>query len=666
MLIKSVKNKDYGLLVNKVKINMEQGYIVSRLKNSIPENFYQNTNDNLWYYKNYKKDIKLIDIFYPNLKIKSVEFKNNDYNDYLPDNLIIKLDEKYENSFFDPPDYTILEKGSSVQIKEGACAGEYRNMYWKVKDYENNTYYVMHIKDNVYTKISKRDINKVLTFNDSNNSKINYRPTWRLFQNGYVCCTISNGEKQKVYYLHQLIMDVHNEDLTDFEKTVDHINRDKLDNRRTNLRLVNMSVQNTNRDKQERRVDACDLPQGIQQTDLPKYVVYRKEILDKEKGNFREYFYICNHPNLDKNWETTKSQKITIGEKLKQVKLKLQEINGNITEKEYIIQSEQNKNIDLPTYIRLATYHDKLYFIFEKRDDDNRLNYKMILKSVNIQNELNNFIDEINKKYPKLFMEKYQIKNLIKLNEKHVSIENEKQSTDFKLILPSNFTFFKEANGGYQFGFSKSINGKRLCAKSKLQTSNIQNEFDTFVDIVNKKFSQLKLNKYQIPNIPNNFSLDIQSNKKVIDSEEIINTEQVDNTNKSKPVMPTNFSICSVNNVDYIQFSKVIDNNKYQYKTKINSYDLTKELENFIDQLNEKYDLDLDKNNYKIANTNGWKTTNKIIDHTDSDIKLAQRERTQRYLEKQKESMGVDEFNKQKAQNARKYREKKKEHEIEV
>jgi hypothetical protein len=131
--------------------------------------------------------------------------------------------------------------------------------------------------------------------------------------------------------------------------------------------------------------------------------------------------------------------------------------------------------------------------------------------------------------------------------------------------------------------------------------------------------------------------------------------------------MPTNFSICSVNNVDYIQFSKVIDNNKYQYKTKINSYDITKELEKFIDQLNEKYNLDLDKNNYKIANTNGWKTTNKIVDHTDTDVKKAQRERTQRYLEKQKESMGVDEFNKQKALNARKYREKKKAHaEIEV
>jgi hypothetical protein len=47
MLIRSVKNKDYGLLVDKVKINMEQGYIVSRLKNAVYENFYFNENNKL-------------------------------------------------------------------------------------------------------------------------------------------------------------------------------------------------------------------------------------------------------------------------------------------------------------------------------------------------------------------------------------------------------------------------------------------------------------------------------------------------------------------------------------------------------------------------------------------------------------------------------------------
>ncbi len=47
----------------------------------------------------------------------------------------------------------------------------------------------------------------------------------------------------------------------------------------------------------------------------------------------------------------------------------------------------------------------------------------------------------------------------------------------------------------------------------------------------------------------------------------------------------------------------------YQFKA------ITNELDNFIDQLNKKYDLGLIKSEYKIINTTGWKTTNKIIYH---------------------------------------------------
>ncbi len=771
MLIKSVKNKDYGLLVDKVKINMEQGYVVSRLKNSIPENFYQNSSDKLWYYKNYKKDTRLIDVFYPDLKIKTVEFKNNDYNDYLPDNLIIKLDEKYENSFFDPPNCTIIEKGSSVQIKEGACAGEYRNMYWKVKDNENNTYYTMHIKDNIYTKISKRDINKVLTFNNNNDSKINFRPTWRLFQNGYVCCTINSGEKQKVYYLHQLIMDVHNENLTSFEKTVDHINQDKLDNRRTNLRLVNMSVQNANRDKQSRRKDACELPNGIHQTDIPKYVVYRKEFMDDEKTKYREYFYICNHPNCDKRWDTTKSSNVSIQEKLNQAKLKLQLIENKITQKEFDKKiGTTNDKIDFPTGIRLNTSNRPFKLVFDLRKNNTRYGYNYVLKTTNLQNELNTFIELINKKYPELKMLNYTINNVIQINDSDISQQQEENS--LKLVLPPNFSFYFESKTkSYYFSFSKIEKGIRIGLNKKIKTNNIQSEFETFMKELNEKYEQIKPLKFTIENTKNinlynlennqdntenqiqnksnqNHNENIQTNNnnlpqktinapvisngefklpknisvvktnqdyyltfvKAIDGKRIkkmvklttndfqteynnfidlinslykdmvqfekstlqnipyeytsivkpIKTEQVDNSNTTKPVMPANFSICNVNNVDYIQFCKKVDGQRYQYKTKINSYDLQTELNEFINDLNNKHGLNLDPAQNKIANTNQWKTTNKIIEHSGTPEKLAQRERTQRYLEKQKQSVGVDEFNKQKAQYAKTYRASKK------
>jgi len=660
MSVTFIKSKNYCLLNNKIILDIEDGLTINKLKNLNPNSFSFDSENEVWIYNNYKSSISLVKLLYPDEKIKSTDFKNEDVNDYRKDNILLTLDERFINKFNVPNGYQVLNTGQSYKVSEGKFAGQYRNMYWKVKDNENETYYLIHIKDDIYTKISKRDINKVLNYD-------NVRPSWYINSNGYVGSTIRINNNVNQIYLHQLIMDVHNEDLTSFEKTVDHINHDKLDNRRQNLRLVNMSVQNSNRDKAERRVDACELPIGIEQKDLPKYVVYRKEFLDKEKNKFREYFYICNHPKLEKNWDTTKSNEISIKEKLRLVKLKLQELEEIITEKQYQKETGQDKQIDMPPYIRLTNTRNKMHLVFDKKDNGDRLGYTMVLKSTDIQKELNNFIEQVNKKYPELVMSKYQIKNIGKIKEKDVSNEeNKKSNTDIKLKLPANFSFFRETNGGYQFGFSKSIEGEKLCSKLKIKSNDIQIEFNNFVNIVNNKFPQLKINQYQIPNIPNDFKI-IKSNEQLkTDSSTNFQlvVEPTNNINISKPVMPQNFSICSVNQVDYIQFNKKIDEKRFQYKTKINSYDLQIELENFIDQLNEKYDIGLIKSEYKIINTNGWKTTNKIIEHDDTDKKIAQRLRTLQNIEKKKQEIGIEEFRKQKALYAKQYRESKKEIEV--
>ncbi len=653
MSVSFIKSENYCLLNNKIILDVEDGLTINKLKNLNSNSFTFDSENEVWIYNNYKSSIPLIKLLYPDEKIKSIDFKNEDVNDYRRDNILLTLDERFINKFNVPNGVTVLKIGEPYKVLEGKFAGQYRNMYWKVNDNENQTYYLIHIKDDIYTKISKRDIDKALNFNG-------IRPSWYINSNGYIGTTIRINNNVHRIYLHQLIMDVHDEDLTNYEKTVDHINQDKLDNRRQNLRLVNMSVQNSNRDKAERRVDACELPNGIEQKDLPKYVVYRKEFLDKEKNKSREYFYICNHPKLEKNWETTKSNEISIKEKLRLVKLKLQELEGNITEKQYQKETGQDKQIDMPPYIRLTNTRNKMHLIFDKRDNEDRLGYTMVLKSTNIQKELDNFIEQVNKKYPKLAMSKYKIKNIGKIKENDVSKEEDKKSnTDVKLKLPVNFSFFKETNGGYQFGFSKSIEGEKLCAKSKVKSNDIQTEFNNFVDIVNNKFPQLKIDKFQIPNIPDDFKI-IKPNEQV---ESAINTNTTINTNKTKPNMPTNFSITTVNSIDYIQFCKKIDDKRYMYKTKINSYDIKSELLRFIDELNEKYDLDLDPSDYPIINTNDWKTTNQIIQQTDSAVKQSQRERTRRYLEKKKKELGEDEFRKQNAEKAKVYRQNK---EIEV
>jgi len=75
--------------------------------------------------------------------------------------------------------------------------------------------------------------------------------------------------------------------------------------------------------------------------------------------------------------------------------------------------------------------------------------------------------------------------------------------------------------------------------------------------------------------------------------------------------MPNNFSICNINNIDYIQFSKTIDDKKKSYKTKIKSDDLQLEYLNFVKFLNDKYNFNISNEN--IINKSNWKTSNVIL-----------------------------------------------------
>jgi hypothetical protein len=220
------------LLNNLIKIDPIHAPIISRLKDNKLENYLFNNEEKLWYFQNYKKKNKLIDILYPNEKIITVKFKNNDFNDYLESNLILTKDVKFKDEFNTPNNVKIINIGTSIKITDGKYAGQFRNKYWEIEEEKN--YIIMHIKDNIYTKFSKEDELKVLLLN-------NKRPIWYLHENGYIGTTIRINSDTYFYYLHQLIMDQHTKDNTDYKNTVDHINQDKLDNRRENLRIVNMS-----------------------------------------------------------------------------------------------------------------------------------------------------------------------------------------------------------------------------------------------------------------------------------------------------------------------------------------------------------------------------------------------------------------------------------------
>lgn len=468
---------------------------ITNLKSKKTETLTFNEEDKLWYYQGYKTKSRLIDILYPDEKIIKVEFKNNDVNDYRQNNLILTKDERFKDEFPTPENITIVNHGTSIQIKEGKFASQYRNMYWEVKSKKN--YIIMHIKNDIYTKISKEDINKILDING-------LRPVWYRMDSGYIATTIRlNEEKQKIYYLHQLILDQHTIDNTDLKNTVDHINQDKLDNRRENLRIVNMSEQNKNKGKQTRRKDAkIELPDNIKE--LPKYVEYRKEIYDKDNNKEREFF-IVSHPKLDKIWETTKSNKVSISDKLKYAKAKLDLINKNITEEQFRIITKQDDKIDLPVGIRLELFRGKYHYVLDFRKDEKRYNNKMILHSTDLQKELDKFVELVNVKYPN-YMKKYKIENLIEIDENLISTVEEIEENEPKPTYPQNVTVYDEKGSKY-IQYNRSEKGNRYNKKMKITSNDIQKELDKLVDEVNKKYEGFNLGKQTVIN-PQYFKLD--------------------------------------------------------------------------------------------------------------------------------------------------------------
>jgi hypothetical protein len=476
------KKDNYYLINDLIKIDVETSIAIAKLKNTKE---CLKLIDDEWIYIYYKSNIKLISIIFPNEKIVSYCFLNDDINDYRKSNIIIETDNRYDDVFVEPCNVTILKNGTSNKISHGKFSGQYRNMYWKVKS-EEVTYYMMHISNSIYTKISKRDIKKIINYNG-------VRPFWYLHSNGYIGTTTYPDKHQ--FYLHQYIMDVHTEDNTNYEKTVDHINCDKLDNRQSNLRFANMSEQNENRAKTARRCDAkIELPEWL--TVLPKYVQYRQEIYNKETNSMRDFFIIM-HPKADKMWESSKSMNISLLDKFKATKLQLQLFDGLISESEYKVESGENKIIDLPLGIRILEKNNKYTLIYDYRTSGNRYNIKRTISTKSVQNELSELIKDINIKYKELKISDYTINNTYacKLIEKHIiePIQYDVNISDeIKHNLPKNFIITSEKINDKitkYLAFTKRINGKKYNMKMKIVSDDINSLLDELIVKINKKFN---------------------------------------------------------------------------------------------------------------------------------------------------------------------------------
>lgn len=385
--IRKFKNNKLIWNYNGTKNQIEASYFTDKAKNIIVLHRYiyelhHNVNKftGLRHYNNDVFDNRINNLFCNLSELKKKdESKKQDNKIYSYDR--IKLEEEINEIY----DIVSFDEGHLSTV--GTKANQLLNPIWTVmeKMSTTNIYNIMHTANNQFVKFSLDDIDLIKT----NNNKL---LTWNIGENGYA---FTNSE-QKHAYMHRIIMQ-NIEPNDDPKLSVDHINRDRLDNRRENLRWANQSDQNANQNKRTRKYNAQELPEEIKNIQLPKYVYYSKEIYNKNTGATREFFRIEKHPKLSNNcWSSSKSSKLSILEKLEETKKKLYELDNDIIE-------EESDEFELPIGIRVAenkTRNNK-EMILDWRTEKIRYNLKMVYNdNISLKDNFNVFKEKINKKYP--------------------------------------------------------------------------------------------------------------------------------------------------------------------------------------------------------------------------------------------------------------------------
>lgn len=372
---------------NATKNQIEASYFTDKSKNIIVLHRYiyelhHNINKftGLRHYNNDILDNRIENLYCNLSEIKKKEKPNKEDNkiySYDRNKLEEKINEVYDIVSFD-------EGHCSTQ---GTKANQLLNPIWTVMERLNiaNIYNIMYTANDQFVKFSLEDIDLMKT----NDNKL---LTWNVGENGYA---FTNTE-QKHTYMHRIILQ-HHQPNNDPKLSVDHINRDKLDNRRENLRWATQSLQNSNQDKRARKHNAQELPKELENIQLPKYAYYAKEIYNKETGATREFFRIEKHPNLEsKCWSSSKSSKISILDKLEETKKKLYELDNDV-------QEEVSEEFVLPIGVRINENkaRNNRELILDWRTEKLRYNLKMVYnENISLKDNFNIFKAKIKKKYP--------------------------------------------------------------------------------------------------------------------------------------------------------------------------------------------------------------------------------------------------------------------------
>ena len=126
---------------------------------------------------------------------------------------------------------------------------------------------------------------------------------------------------------------------------------------------------------------------------IKKYVTYNKECYNKEKNLYREFFRVEKHPKLDKELTSSKSEKISILEKLAQANKIVDDLENDI----YPTVEEKI----LPTFVSNREYRGKPHLTFDRKDSNGqRQNLRMVLpQEYDLEEQINILREKIKIKY---------------------------------------------------------------------------------------------------------------------------------------------------------------------------------------------------------------------------------------------------------------------------
>ena len=358
-------------------------------------NFINNSDVYPSYLHNYKRFSLLELLFSYNSSNINYIFKNNNPYDLRRSN--VEIYHQYHDEV--KKTYTIIEYIQGHYLSAGNDAFVLKNPMWKIRNEQNeqneqnDEVILMYCETNILCILSKESYQKIIDFeNLYNNGK---KLTFYKHQNGYIGCANN-------LYIHQIITDCRGNGKGTKNISVDHIDRNPLNNTITNLRIASRIEQEQNSKgisegtKRERKSSARALPAGLTQQMMLKYVVYYNECYNKEKNLYREFFKVEKHPKLDKHWMSSKSNKISLLEKLESA-------NKVVSDLEKDVYPLDNTESLLPTYITIKQERNKPHLVFDKKNispEEKRLNLRMVLPDNYIlEEQLTLFREKIKEKY---------------------------------------------------------------------------------------------------------------------------------------------------------------------------------------------------------------------------------------------------------------------------